>query len=760
MLLFGIWEGRNGARSRESNELACRLAAAVTPACSRSARRQARDRAVARRADRAHGRLGRPRRSRHRDDVDAEACRNRSTSSWPRSPRGGAERRRRARIDGEARARRRGALRSTPTAPPGAELPDTISRAGRAALRPRRRRRGGASPRDRRPSARFVRLLGERARAGGVSLAALPGAGRRLGALAFAAGLQLPYLATARHHAESRSGLGAIEAEFFAGRGVVPREPRALLFTDTFSEVNGVAGTMRRLAGAAAEGTLRRSGRRRIARATRGRARSRCRPTGRCRCRRTSRSTCASRCRPTCSRASRRAPRRHPRRHARARRLLRARRRPAARRPGRRLVPHRARAVRAAPDQATSSSPKRSRSTSTGSTAGARPCSRHARGRGRARARAGSRTSACGGEASTPDCSRPSGAMKGCARGCSTRTAACSFSPSGGCRRRSGSACCSSAFARVSRERPEARLVVVGDGPARRELERTAPGGTVFRRRGPRRGARGALCERRRLLLPEHDRHVRPGHPRGRRVRPAGRRRRGGGALELVADGRSGLLVPPDEPGALAAALLELAESPARRAALGAAGLAAARGRTWGGAIGQLATVYRRVLGLETEFGARRRLIPAYYARSPRCSFPAGAPPSSCTSPASRRTGGASSRRASPPRAARSRNIAAGCAPNCAGAAARRSAGTRWALRSPSLAAAELPELVERLVLVAPAGLPLQKPIGASLGDFVRQVGAGRIRAARRRAPCSRPWRCAAGGARARGRGAPSRPSP
>src|SRR5471032_158866 len=31
MLLFGVWEGRNGARSRESNDLACRLAAAVTP---------------------------------------------------------------------------------------------------------------------------------------------------------------------------------------------------------------------------------------------------------------------------------------------------------------------------------------------------------------------------------------------------------------------------------------------------------------------------------------------------------------------------------------------------------------------------------------------------------------------------------------------------------------------------------------------------------------------------------------------------------
>jgi pimeloyl-ACP methyl ester carboxylesterase len=41
------------------------------------------------------------------------------------------------------------------------------------------------------------------------------------------------------------------------------------------------------------------------------------------------------------------------------------------------------------------------------------------------------------------------------------------------------------------------------------------------------------------------------------------------------------------------------------------------------------------------------------------------------------------------------------------------------------LAAADAPELVERLVLVAPAGLPLQKPISASLGDFLRQLADG-----------------------------------
>jgi pimeloyl-ACP methyl ester carboxylesterase len=41
------------------------------------------------------------------------------------------------------------------------------------------------------------------------------------------------------------------------------------------------------------------------------------------------------------------------------------------------------------------------------------------------------------------------------------------------------------------------------------------------------------------------------------------------------------------------------------------------------------------------------------------------------------------------------------------------------------LAAAETPELVERLVLIAPAGLPLNKPIRQSLRDFARQLSGG-----------------------------------
>jgi len=42
------------------------------------------------------------------------------------------------------------------------------------------------------------------------------------------------------------------------------------------------------------------------------------------------------------------------------------------------------------------------------------------------------------------------------------------------------------------------------------------------------------------------------------------------------------------------------------------------------------------------------------------------------------------------------------------------------------LGAIDRPELVTRLILLSPAGLPLTKPIPSSLGTFVRQVATGR----------------------------------
>jgi glycosyltransferase involved in cell wall biosynthesis len=52
-----------------------------------------------------------------------------------------------------------------------------------------------------------------------------------------------------------------------------------------------------------------------------------------------------------------------------------------------------------------------------------------------------------------------------------------------------------------------------------------------------------------------------------------------GGPLEIVEAGETGLLVPPGDADALAAAMLSLLDDDARRAAMGAAGLARARAR-------------------------------------------------------------------------------------------------------------------------------------------------------------------------------------
>ena len=69
-----------------------------------------------------------------------------------------------------------------------------------------------------------------------------------------------------------------------------------------------------------------------------------------------------------------------------------------------------------------------------------------------------------------------------------------------------------------------------------------------------------------------------------------------GGPLSLIDDGKTGLLRPP-QAGSLAAAVCDLAGSPALRESLAREALAAVRERTWERALELLADGYRGVLG-------------------------------------------------------------------------------------------------------------------------------------------------------------------
>ena len=77
--------------------------------------------------------------------------------------------------------------------------------------------------------------------------------GRRMEALAGAGALALPYLLAANYaRGEVRYAEG-VEREFFGPRVAPPGPVPAVMLTDTFGELNGVAGTMRLLAAFARE---------------------------------------------------------------------------------------------------------------------------------------------------------------------------------------------------------------------------------------------------------------------------------------------------------------------------------------------------------------------------------------------------------------------------------------------------------------------------------------------------------------------------
>ncbi|GAA2390617.1 glycosyltransferase family 1 protein [Dactylosporangium salmoneum] len=127
---------------------------------------------------------------------------------------------------------------------------------------------------------------------------------------------------------------------------------------------------------------------------------------------------------------------------------------------------------------------------------------------------------------------------------------------------------------------PGVRVVVVGDGPARANLERAMPEAVFL---GERRGAQLARIFASLDLFV----HTGPFETFGQTIQealasgvpvvaPAQ-----GGPLDLVDDGRTGLLVPPCDAAALVDAVASLVNDRERRQAMGVAARVAVASRTW-----------------------------------------------------------------------------------------------------------------------------------------------------------------------------------
>ncbi|AVH60058.1 MULTISPECIES: glycosyltransferase family 4 protein [Streptomyces] len=147
------------------------------------------------------------------------------------------------------------------------------------------------------------------------------------------------------------------------------------------------------------------------------------------------------------------------------------------------------------------------------------------------------------------------------------------------------------------------RVVVVGDGPSHHTLTEALPGAVFLGRRTGDELARifasldvfahtgpfETFCQTVQEAMAS-------GVPV---VAPAA-----GGPLDLVAHGRTGLLVPPGDAAAVRDAVGALVSDPAQRAAYGAAARAMVEGRTWAAVVDQLIGHYADVL-------AARKLVAA-----------------------------------------------------------------------------------------------------------------------------------------------------
>ncbi len=285
LLLFPIWEGRNGARNREGNEIAVRISDAATPEYLDKlaerhgiAPRRPELRALTAGSD-DHGLLdaastytetpdaaspgellqrvsqGETTLRGQHGSIDALAYTMIGLAIKASSERGYCP------IPGELRGLIGGAFEhELPPAPP------TETAAGDGDLAKRIRgdkqvrtawRRAGRlpeGPERSRAKLRIAAVWAQRelmatAVERNADLLAIDGIGGRIGMLLGSAVLALPHLASAGYHAAEADFARSIGDAFFGetehASGSVPR---TVMLTDTFRELNGVAGTMRRLA--------------------------------------------------------------------------------------------------------------------------------------------------------------------------------------------------------------------------------------------------------------------------------------------------------------------------------------------------------------------------------------------------------------------------------------------------------------------------------------------------------------------------------
>jgi len=174
------------------------------------------------------------------------------------------------------------------------------------------------------------------------------------------------------------------------------------------------------------------------------------------------------------------------------------------------------------------------------------------------------------------------------------------------------------AFRRAAERRPHLRLVLVGDGPYRAELERELEG-TRHRFLGALGGdtLAAAYASADLFCLPSatetFGQVVLEAAASGLPTIVTDR----GGARESVEDGRTGLVVPADDEAALAAAIGRLADDPTARGLMGARARHAALGRSgWDEVLAGLARGYEELLGATPPPGAA----------APRMADPAAEP--------------------------------------------------------------------------------------------------------------------------------------